>query len=105
MAIPTPASNLSGLALRLVREGFLPAADAERLQNEANTQKLPLISHLVSSKKLNSGTIAKVASEEFGVPLYWTCGELETDGWWGAEIRELEVGTPPSKHMRRAGEQ
>jgi type IV pilus assembly protein PilB len=70
MAIPTPASNLSGLALRLVREGYLPAADAERLQTEANTQKLPLITHLVSSKKLNSGTIAKVASEEFGVPLF-----------------------------------
>jgi len=70
MAIPTPASNLSGLALRLVREGFLPVADAERLQTEANTQKLPLITHLVSSKKLNSGTIAKVASEEFGVPLF-----------------------------------
>jgi type IV pilus assembly protein PilB len=70
MAIPTPVSNLSGLALRLVREGYLPAADAERLQNEANTQKLPLITHLVSSKKLNSATIAKVASEEFGVPLF-----------------------------------
>ena len=70
MAIPTPASNLSGLALRLVREGFLPVADAERMQNEANTQKLPLISHLISSKKRNSGTIAKVASEEFGVPLF-----------------------------------
>jgi len=70
MAIPTPASNLSGLALRLVREGYLPAADAERLQGEANTQKIPLITHLVSSKKLNSGTIAKLASEEFGVPLF-----------------------------------
>jgi type IV pilus assembly protein PilB len=70
MAIPTPVSNLSGLALRLVREGYLPAADAERLQSEANTQKLPLITHLVSSKKLNSATIAKVASEEFGVPLF-----------------------------------
>ncbi|KPK49250.1 MAG: general secretion pathway protein GspE, partial [Thiotrichales bacterium SG8_50] len=70
MAIPTPASNLSGLALRLVREGYLPAADATRLQSEANTQKLPLITHLVNSKKLNSSTIAKVASEEFGVPLF-----------------------------------
>ena len=71
MAIPTPvSSNLSGLALRLVREGYLPAADATRLQSEANTQKLPLITHLVNSKKLNSGTIAKVASEEFGVPLF-----------------------------------
>ncbi len=70
MAIPTPASNLSGLALRLVREGLLPAADAERLQNEANTRKIPLITHLVSSKKLSSGTIARAASEEFGVPLF-----------------------------------
>jgi type IV pilus assembly protein PilB len=70
MASPTPAGNLSGLALRLVREGFLAAGDAERLQGEATTQKIPLITHLVSSKKLNSGTLAKVASEEFGVPLF-----------------------------------
>lgn len=70
MASPTPAGNLSGLALRLVREGLLPAGDAERLQSEANAQKIPLVSHLVSSKKLNSATIAKAASEEFGVPLF-----------------------------------
>ena len=70
MAIPTPASNLSGLALRLVRNGLLPSSDAERLQSEANTQRIPLISHLVSSKKLNSAVIAKLASEEFGVPLF-----------------------------------
>ncbi len=68
--MPIPASNLSGLALRLVRDGLLPAADAERLQSEANTQKVPLISHLVTSKKLNSTAIAKLASEEFGVPLF-----------------------------------
>jgi type IV pilus assembly protein PilB len=70
MATPTPASNLSGLALRLVREGLLPTAEAERLQNDANTKKVPLISHLVSSKKLNSAAIARVASEEFGVPVF-----------------------------------
>ena len=70
MAMPIPASNLSGLALRLVRDGLLPAVDAERLQSEANTKKVPLISHLVTSKKLNSMAIAKLASEEFGVPLF-----------------------------------
>ena len=70
MAIPTAASNLSGLALRLVRDGIMPAGEAERLQTEANTQKVPLITHLASSKKLNSLTIAKLASEEFGVPLF-----------------------------------
>ena len=70
MAIPTPASNLSGLALRIVREGLIPAGEAERLQTEANTKKIPLVSHLVSSKKLNSATIARISSEEFGVPLF-----------------------------------
>ena len=48
----------------------MSVGDAERLQSEANTQKVPLISHLASSKKLNSMTIAKLASEEFGVPLF-----------------------------------
>jgi type IV pilus assembly protein PilB len=70
MASPTPVGNLSGLALRLVRDGLLPANDAERLQSEANAQKIPLVSHLVASKKIGSATIARAASEEFGVPLF-----------------------------------
>src|SRR5512139_2948699 len=70
MATPTLANNISGLALRLVRDGLLSAGDAEKLQNEANTQKLPLVSHLLASKKLNSASIAKAASEEFGIPLF-----------------------------------
>jgi len=69
MAIPTPAGNLSGLALKLVRNGIVSAGEAEKLQNEANLQKTPLISHLLASKKLNGATLARVASEEFGVPL------------------------------------
>ena len=56
--------------MRLVRDGLMPAGEAERMQSEANTQKVPLISHLVSSKKLNSTALAKLASEEFGVPLF-----------------------------------
>jgi len=70
MATPTPTGNLSGLALRIVREGLIQAGEAERLQTEATTRKIPLVSHLVSSKKLNSATIARLASEEFGVPLF-----------------------------------
>lgn len=70
MATPTPVSNLSGLALRLVRDGHLPPGDVERLLAEAATKKIPLISHLVSSKKLGSAAIARLASEEFGVPIF-----------------------------------
>ena len=70
MASPTLAGNLSSLALRLVRHGMMTAGEAEKLQNEANTQKTSLISHLVSSKKLKGDAIARIASEEFGIPLF-----------------------------------
>ncbi len=61
---------LNGLALRLVREGLLNANDAERLQNEAQTSKLPFVTYLVESKKLSSVVVARAASEEFGIPLF-----------------------------------
>jgi hypothetical protein len=41
--------------------------------------------------------------KELGAPLYWTCGEIAEDGWWGAELNDLETGTPPNKYMQRAG--
>ncbi len=83
MATPNPANSLSGLALRLVRDGLLSASDAERLQNEAAARKLPFVSQLVDSKKLNSAVIARAASEEFGIPLF--------------EINALDLETAPVK--------
>lgn len=38
-----------------------------------------------------------------GVPLSWACGELETDGWWGVSLRNLELGTPPGTRVQRSG--
>ncbi len=70
MATPRTASNLSGLALRLVRDSLLSAADAEKIQGEAQSKKVPFVTQLVESKKLDSGTVAKAASHEFGVPLF-----------------------------------
>ena len=58
MATPNIAPNLSGLALRLVRDKLLSPADAERLQNEAQLKKTAFVTQLVDSKKLDSGTIA-----------------------------------------------
>ncbi|MHB8551642.1 MAG: GspE/PulE/PilB domain-containing protein, partial [Acidiferrobacterales bacterium] len=83
MATPNPANSLSGLALRLVRDGLLSAGDAERLQNEAAVRKLPFVSQLVESKKLSSAIIARAASEEFGIPLL--------------EINALDLETAPVK--------
>ncbi len=70
MATPHIATNLSGLALRLVRDKLLSPAEAERLQSEAQLKKTPFVTQLVDSKKLDSGTIARVASSEFGLPLF-----------------------------------
>jgi type IV pilus assembly protein PilB len=70
MATPSTATTISGLALRLVRDNLLSTGDAERIQSEASTQKVPFVTQLVESKKLDSATVAKVASDEFGVPLF-----------------------------------
>src|SRR5579863_9355396 len=71
MATPNPtATALSGLAARLVRNKLLSAADAERLQTESQVNKVPFVTYLAESKKLDARTIARVASEEFGLPLF-----------------------------------
>ncbi|GAB4507263.1 MAG: type IV-A pilus assembly ATPase PilB [Sulfuricaulis sp.] len=70
MATASTATNLSGLALRLVRDNLLSPTDAERIQAEALSKKTSFVTQLVESKKLDSATIAKVASEDFGIPLY-----------------------------------
>ena len=70
MATPSPATNLTGLAIRLVRDNLLSPSDAERIQAEALSKKLPFVSQLVESKKLDATTVARIASEEFGVPLF-----------------------------------
>ena len=70
MATVSPTTNLSGLALRLVRDSLLTAADAERLHAEALANKVPFVTQLVESKKLNAAVVARVASEEFGIPLF-----------------------------------
>jgi type IV pilus assembly protein PilB len=69
MATPTTATRLSGLALRLVRDKLLTTEDAERLQEGALQKKTSFVSYAVESKKVDSSTLARIASEEFGVPL------------------------------------
>ena len=70
MATASTATNLSGLALRLVRDNLLSPTDAERIQSEAHAKRTSFVTQLVESKKLDSPTIAKVASEDFGIPLF-----------------------------------
>ena len=62
--------QLQGLAKSLVHEGLLDEADAHRHIDEARKKRIHFVSYLVSNKLLDSLSIAKFASAEFGVPLF-----------------------------------
>jgi type IV pilus assembly protein PilB len=70
MAIASSTFRLSGLAKRLVTEGLLSEEDAQTAQSSAKEAGKALVSYLVSQKILDSAKIARLASEEFGVPLF-----------------------------------
>ncbi len=73
MATVNPIVNggvlLTGLAARLVRDGLLSAAEAEHINAESLSNKVSFVTRLVESKKLDPLTVARTASEEFGIPL------------------------------------
>ncbi len=64
-----PDLPLSGLMRSLIREGYLNEVDVQKYMQAALTDKVPLISYLVSKKLLDAQIIANHASLEFGVPL------------------------------------
>lgn len=65
-----PAPTLSGLARRLVNDGLLDHELARKALTQANKEKIPFVQHLVVNAMLDSRTIARVASDEFGTPLF-----------------------------------
>lgn len=69
MATPNTAFNLSGLALRLVRNGLLEQEAAEQLQKKSLDKNRSFFKQLSRSKKIPSTDLARAAAEEFGVPL------------------------------------
>lgn len=63
-------TQLSGLARRLVSDNLLDPEVAKRALAEAAKEKMPFVQHLVHHAIVDAKTIAKVASEEFGAPLF-----------------------------------
>lgn len=66
----TSAPTLSGLARRLVSDGLLDQELARKALAQAGKEKAPFVQHLVNNAMLDSRTIARVASDEFGTPLF-----------------------------------
>ncbi|WP_339616429.1 type IV-A pilus assembly ATPase PilB [uncultured Gilvimarinus sp.] len=61
---------LNGLAKRLVNDGLLDETLAGSGLTEANKQKLPFVVYLVQNGVLDAKTLAQVAADEFGTPVF-----------------------------------
>ncbi|MGH1439222.1 MAG: type IV-A pilus assembly ATPase PilB [Cellvibrionaceae bacterium] len=61
---------LNGLARRLVNDNLLSAEDALEHMQESKRNKTSFVSQLVNEDVLNAATIATIASNEFGTPIY-----------------------------------
>ena len=80
MATPKAQMNLNGLARRLVSDGLLSDAEAQKAQATADKKKVPLVSYLVENKLVDDKSIATAGSEEFGIPVFDIASiELEAD--------------------------
>lgn len=66
---PTPVS-LNGLARRLVADNILNSELAAKSVAQAKKDKVPFAQHLVSSGIVDARTLARIASEEFGSPVF-----------------------------------
>ena len=62
--------QFNGLAKCLVQEGLFSEENAKKYIQEAQKQKVPLVSYLVSNKLVDSRSIATLTSAEFGVPFF-----------------------------------
>jgi type IV pilus assembly protein PilB len=69
MASTTAKLPMSGVARRLVRDGLLTEADAEKAFEQATKKRVPFVTHLVEQKLVGAREIATASAHEFGVPL------------------------------------
>ena len=66
---PIP-SQLNGLARRLVADKLIDAELASKSVAHAKKENIPFVQHLVNNGVLDARTIARIASEEFGSPVF-----------------------------------
>ncbi len=66
---PTPVS-LNGLARRLVADSILEVELATKAVTQAKKDKIPFAQHLVANGIIDARTLALIASEEFGSPVF-----------------------------------
>jgi type IV pilus assembly protein PilB len=78
MAAVIATTKLSGLARMLVQEKLLSEEEASALQSQANMQKIPFITQVITSRKITAEKIAETSSHAFGFP-YFNLDSLNSD--------------------------
>lgn len=69
MAVPTSKIILTGLARKLVTDGFLDEEKAGEAFDESLKKRIPFVTYVVSHNLVSSRDVAFAAASEFGVPL------------------------------------
>src|SRR5688572_28658688 len=67
---PATSISLNGLARRLVADNLLESEIAAKTMAQAKKDGVPFVEMLVAKDILDARTIARVASEEFGSPVF-----------------------------------
>ena len=78
--------RLSGLARRLVNDGYLDEAAATEAQKKAAARNQSLVTQLVEAGKVPARALAHLSAEEFGAPLF----DLSAMNMEYAPIKEVE---------------
>lgn len=78
MAAAAATTKLSGLARMLVQEKLLSEDEASAIQSQANMQKTPFITQVITSRKISAEKIAETSSRAFGFP-YFNLDSLNPD--------------------------
>src|SRR3972149_3728131 len=73
----------TGLARRLVADGFLQESDASSAQEAARRRRQSFVSYLVENQILGSRAVALASCHEFGVPLF--------------DLKAMDLGAAPIK--------
>lgn len=68
MAIPSTHPPLTGLARRLVQDGFLDEVQARKAAEQAARERIGFVSYVVKNKLAEGQKVVMAAAAEFGVP-------------------------------------
>ena len=90
MAVSTAGVQLPGLARKLVMAGILDQETAAGAWEQAQSDKVPFVTHVVAKGLVNAAAIAQISAEEFGAPVLDLDG-MDLDGDVTKLVQEKQI--------------